>query len=178
MTKRPKDKTCKICREKFTPTRPLQSVCGFDCAIATAKKTREVKERKEHREAKLKLKSRADWLKEAQAIFNQFIRLRDKDEPCISCQRHHAGQYHCGHFLTVGAHPELRFSELNCSKQCAPCNNHLSGNIVKYRMNLINKIGLDQVELLESSNIPAKYTIDDAKAIKALYKLKIKGLTA
>ena len=45
-------------------------------------------------------------------------------------------------------------------------------------MNLINKIGLDQVELLESSNIPAKYTIDDAKAIKALYKLKIKGLTA
>jgi len=174
--KQPKDKTCKICREKFTPIRPLQSVCGFDCAIATAKKTREVKERKEHREAKLKLKSRADWLKEAQAIFNQYIRLRDEKESCISCGRFHEGQYHAGHYRTVGANPELRFNELNVHKQCSACNNYLSGNIIKYRQNLINKIGLQLVTWLEGPHEPAKLTIDDIKDIKALYKQKIKEL--
>jgi len=177
MTKQPKDKTCKICREKFIPIRPLQSVCGFDCAIATAKKTREVKERKEHREAKLKLKSRADWLKEAQAIFNQYIRLRDEKEPCISCGTTADVQYAAGHYLTTGAHPELRFNELNVHKQCnSYCNNHLSGNIVKYRQNLINKIGLQQVLWLEGPHEPAKLTIDDIKDIKALYKQNIKEL--
>ena len=173
-TKQPRPKTCKICREKFTPIRPLQSVCGFDCAIATAKKTREVKERKEHREAKVKLKSRADWLKEAQAIFNQYIRLRDEKEPCISCGRFHEGQYHAGHYLTTGAHPELRFNELNVHKQCAPCNNFLSGNIIKYRQNLINKIGLQQVLFLEGPHEPLKLTIDEIKDIKSLYRQKIK----
>jgi len=178
ITKPIKKKLCKVCKKQYQPLRALQFVCSFECSYTHAKAVRVKTERKEIKEAKVKLKTKAEWLKEAQAIFNQYIRLRDKNEPCISCQRHHAGQYHSGHYRSVGAHPELRFSELNCSKQCAPCNNHLSGNIVKYRMNLINKIGLDQVELLESSNIPAKYTIDDAKAIKALYKLKIKGLTA
>ena len=173
-TKQPKNKVCKICREKFIPTRPLQSVCGFDCAIATAKKTREVKERKEYREAKVKLKSRADWLKEAQAIFNQYIRLRDEKEPCISCGRFHEGQYHAGHYLTTGAHPELRFNELNVHKQCAPCNNFLSGNIIKYRQNLINKIGLQQVLFLEGPHEPLKLTIDEIKDIKSLYRQKIK----
>ena len=28
-----KPKRCKQCKELFTPTRPLESVCGFQCAI-------------------------------------------------------------------------------------------------------------------------------------------------
>jgi len=176
MIKPIKTKLCRVCRVKYTPSRPLQSVCSFECSCTHAKAVRVKTERKETREAKVKLKTKAEWLKEAQAIFNQYIRLRDKDEPCISCQRFHTGQYHAGHYKTTGSHPELRFNEFNVHKQCAPCNNHLSGNIINYRLNLVKKIGLDEVEWLESNHTANKYTIDDIKALKVLYKQKIKAL--
>ncbi len=57
------------------------------------KKAQERAEKKKQRERKAKLKSRSEWLKEAQSVFNKFIRLRDKSEPCISCGRYHQGQY-------------------------------------------------------------------------------------
>jgi hypothetical protein len=96
--------------------------------------------------------------------------------PCISCGRHHAGQYHAGHYRTVGAHPELRFSELNCHKQCAPCNNHKSGNIVEYRINLTVRLSSAELDWLEGPHEPKNYTIDDIKAIKAEYQRKYKEL--
>ena len=176
ITKPIKKKLCKICKELYQPIRPLQSVCSPNCAWDHARTVREKAERKETKELKVKLKTKAEWLKEAQAIFNQFIRLRDKDAPCISCQRFHTGQYHAGHYKTTGSHPELRFNEFNVHKQCAPCNNHLSGNIINYRLNLVKKIGLDEVEWLESNHTANKYTIDDIKALKVLYKQKIKAL--
>ena len=177
ITKPIKDKTCKICKVKFTPTRPLQSVCSPNCAYTHAKAVRVKTERKETREAKVRLKSKSEWLKEAQTVFNQYIRLRDKDLPCISCQRFHTGQYHAGHYLTTGAHPELRFDEINVHKQCSACNNYLSGNIVEYRINLINKIGIDAVNYLESKHQPKHYTIEDIKTLKAIYREKVKTLT-
>ena len=176
ITKPIKKKLCKVCKELYQPIRPLQSVCSPNCAWDHARTVREKAERKETKELKVKLKTKAEWLKEAQAIFNQYIRLRDKDAPCISCQRFHTGQYHAGHYKTTGSHPELRFNEFNVHKQCAPCNNHLSGNIINYRLNLVKKIGLDEVEWLESNHTANKYTIDDIKALKVLYKQKIKAL--
>ena len=169
-------KTCKICKKNFEPLRFAQNVCGIPCAIEHANALKAKKEKKEHREAKAKLKSRADYLKEAQAIFNKYIRMRDEAEPCISCSRFHTGQYHAGHFRTVGAAPELRFNEYNCHKQCSVCNNHLSGNLLEYRRKLVAKIGIDKVEWLEGSHEPKKYTIDEIEDIKKLYRSKIKEL--
>ena len=39
-----KRKKCKACKEKFTPLRALQSVCGYDCSIAYAKVLADKKE--------------------------------------------------------------------------------------------------------------------------------------
>jgi DNA repair exonuclease SbcCD ATPase subunit len=147
--------------------------CQVTYATAHALKSQEKRkkqERKELREAKQRIKSRAEWLKEAQSAVNKYIRLRDADQPCISCSRFHSGQYHAGHYRTVGSCPELRFEEYNIHKQCSACNNHLSGNIINYRINLIRKIGLEKVEWLEGKHEPKHYTIDDLKAIKAKYK--------
>jgi hypothetical protein len=146
------------------------------CAIEHSRALNAKKQKKEIKEAKTRLKPKADYLKEAQAVFNRYIRLRDKDEPCISCSRFHTGQYHAGHFRTVGAAPELRFNEYNCHKQCSVCNNHLSGNLLEYRRKLISKIGIDKVEWLEGSHEPKKYTIDEIEDIKKLYRSKIKEL--
>lgn len=123
-----KPKKCKSCGIEFIPKNSLQKVCSPKCALdltrQNAQKAQERAEKKKQRERKAKLKSRSEWLKEAQAVFNKFIRLRDKNEPCISCGRYHQGQYHAGHYRSVGACPELRFCELNVHKQCAPCNDH------------------------------------------------------
>jgi len=134
------------------------------------------KERKEHKARKEGLKTRGDYAKEAQTEFNRYIRLRDGKLPCISCCRHHTGQYHAGHYRTVGGHPELRFNEDNCHKQCSVCNNHKSGNIVEYRINLKARIGVDRIEWLEGPHEAKKYTVEQLKQIKADYRLKANEL--
>lgn len=121
-------------------------------------------------------KTKSELLKEAQYEFNRYIRERDEKEPCISCGRHHTGQYHAGHYLTVGSMPELRYEEANCHKQCSACNNHLSGNQVLYRQRLIEKIGLDRVEWLEGPHEQPNWTHEEIRAIKQTYKDKTKAL--
>ena len=173
-----KQKKCKACGNKFALFNSLAQVCSIDCAIQYAKdnKVQERVRRKLTQIAKERIKTRSEHLREAQTAFNAFIRERDKNEPCISCGRHHNGQYHAGHYRSVGACPELRFCELNVHKQCSACNNHKSGNIVEYRINLVKKIGVEQVEWLEGSHEPKKYTIEQIKDIRAKYQLKLKEL--
>lgn len=130
--------------------------------------------RRKLKQDKEALRPRSWYIKELQKHFNKFIRLRDYELPCISCGRHHQGQYHAGHYRTVGSSPELRFDELNCHKQCAPCNNHMSGNIVNYRPNLITKIGQQKVDWIEGPHEAAKQSIDELKALISHYKEKIK----
>src|SRR5690606_27037161 len=152
-SKKPRPKKCRntACRSEFVPARPLQTACSVACAIALtqaakARQSREQdrQERTARRAARERIKTKGDYLRETQAAFNEWIRERDRDLPCISCGRHHQGQWHAGHYRTVGANPELRFNPLNVHKQCAPCNNHKSGDIVNYRINLVERIGADQ----------------------------------
>ena len=174
---------CKICRAEFTKRSITHKVCSDSCAVELLRKTREEAklkadrtERVETKKALERLKTRSDWLKDAQVVFNQYIRERDKLEPCISCSRHHQGQYHAGHYLSTGARPNLRFVENNVHKQCQPCNTHLSGNLINYRINLIQKIGVEAVVQLETDFEPKKYTIDNLKEIIKIYRNKVKML--
>jgi hypothetical protein len=84
----------------------------------------------------------------AQNVFNAFIRRRDEGEPCISCGKYRKLQ--AGHFYSAGKHNHMRFLEDNVWGQCLPCNYYLSGNLLKYRENLIRKIGLKRVEALDA----------------------------
>ena len=168
----------KDCRKPF-PVNGLQVVCGVECAIAHAEATRKQKVRKERQEGLQKLKRRADHLEDAQKAFNSYVRLRDllAGHGCISCGRHNAERWNAGHFKSVGAHPELRFNEMNVHLQCArPCNKDQGGNIHKYRIGLLDRIGADGVAFLEGPHIAAKYTVEQAKEITAHYKAKIKAL--
>jgi hypothetical protein len=133
-------------------------------------------ERKDYREAKQKAKSRGQWLKEAQAAFNAFIRNRDAGLPCISCGSTDRRSWDAGHYRTTAAAPELRFNEDCVHKQCVQCNQHKHGNQLEFRLGLIKRIGMDKVEWLEGPHEPKKYTIPELMAIKAEYKLKLKGL--
>ncbi|MGC5702989.1 recombination protein NinG [Pseudomonas sp. NFXW11] len=184
-TKTPKPKKCKnpSCGISFAPQRLGQAVCSPRCGLAIkdvnqgrAHKALAQLERREIKASKERLKSRADHLREAQAAVNEWVRLRDADLPCVSCGRHHDGQYHAGHYRTVGANPEIRFEPLNVWKQCAPCNTHLSGNLVNYRLSLLLRIGAEKLAWLEGPHPARKYTVEEIKAIKAEYREKIKEL--
>jgi len=170
-----KQKKCKICKAYFTPLKPLQLVCQWKCAIEFAKNQKIKTVKKEVKEAKLKLKSRSDWLKETQVVFNKYIRLRDQNDGCISCGSTSASSYHAGHYRSIGSAGHLRFNEHNCHRQCAACNTHLSGNLIQYRLGLIRKIGIQFVETLESDNATVKWSIDEIKILKAQFSAKIKA---
>ena len=153
-----------------------QMVCSPICAQKIAVAKREKAEKKDIRQRREKLKTRSDWMKEAQVAFNAWVRERDKDDPCISCQRYHQGSYDAGHYRSRGAAPALRFNEDNCHKQCVPCNQHKSGNIIEYRINLIKKIGSARINFIESEHAPEKWTVEEIKAIRDLYRAKLKEL--
>ena len=178
---KPKKKKCRNpeCRKEFVAQRPMQAACSIGCAVLVGRKMEEKsraekakKERADVRAAKERIKPRSEYVKAAQEAFNAYIRERDRAEPCISCGRNHGGQYHAGHYRTVGSHPELRFDERNCHKQCAPCNNHKSGNIVEYRINLVRKLGAETVEWLEGPHEAKHYTVEELVAITKLYRAK------
>jgi hypothetical protein len=169
-------KKCRICKAYFTPQKPLQLVCQWKCAIEFANNQKIKKIKKEVKEAKLKIKSRSDWLKDTQIVFNKYIRLRDQDDGCISCGSKSASAYHAGHYRSIGSAGHLRFNEQNCHRQCAACNTHLSGNLIRYRLGLIRKIGILAVETLESDNDTIKLTIDEIKVLKKIFSDKIKAL--
>lgn len=180
-----KTKKCDVCKEPFIKRQSMQVVCGVACSIKHAEMKRlkeaakrEQEERKKTRVQREALKSRQQWLKETQAEFNKFCRLRDDKDPCISCGRFHQGSYDAGHYRSVGAQPAIRFHEDNCHKQCVPCNQHKAGNVVEYRIRLLQKIGPERLAFLEQDHAAVKYTIEDAKRIKALYKDKTKQLLA
>ena len=161
----------------------MQAVCSVDCSIgwANIKKAKKqaqeaTRKRVEHRKEKERIKSRGDWIKEAQAAFNRWIRARDAELPCISCGRFHDGQFHAGHYRTTASAPELRFNENNVHKQCSPCNLHKHGNVIEYRINLVKRIGIELVEWLEGHHEPKKYTIEELKQIKTKYSALVKAL--
>lgn len=192
--RKPPRRKCTVCREWFHPARAEQYVCSYECACVhgkaandAAKAEKQRKEKKRHleeeradrqrqAERRMAVKPISYFIKQAQHAFNEFIRYRDRDLPCISCGRHHDGQYHAGHFRTTGASPELRFDEDNCHKQCSACNNHLSGNLTAYRPALIAKIGQARFDALMGPHALPKWTRDDYIRIRDEYRAKLRDL--
>lgn len=178
-----KSRKCKSCKTEFTPTRSMQQVCSPECAFISVKANNDKQKRKEAIKDRLSVRKRLDAMqtlsqlkKKAQTAFNAFIRARDEGKPCISCGRYHDGQYHAGHYRSVGSAPELRFEELNVWKQCQPCNTHLSGNLINYRRALVEKIGIEAVEWLEGHHKQKKYTREQLKELASEYRAKTKVL--
>ena len=188
-TKAPKPKKCKnpSCGVSFTPQRLGQAVCSPRCGLAIkdvnqekARKSLAQVQRREIKVRKEALKSRADHAREAQAVINRYVRLRDAHLGCISCDKPASwgGQWHCSHFRSVGAAKHLRFNLWNMNKSCSQCNAHLSGNIMVYRPRLVEKIGSEKVEWLECNQDRVRHEVDYLKRLKSVFTKKIKRLEA
>lgn len=171
-----KPKTCKICKDKFEPQRALQIICSFKCSIEYYKKQKDKEWAKRKQVMKKELLTVQDYIKLAQQVFNKYIRLRDKGQVCISCQKE-CKKENAGHYFNANNHWAVRFDENNVHLQCEHCNTYLSGNLNEYRTNLINKIGIANFELLENkAKQTRKFTVEELKQIIETYKQKIKEL--
>ena len=111
-----KPSICKVCKSQYTKSRMGQVVCCPECAMTLARsknaKAEKVEITRARRAAVAKLKTRSDWMKEAQAEVNKYVRLRDAGLGCISCDKPASwgGQWHASHFRSVGAASSVRFN--------------------------------------------------------------------
>ncbi len=187
--KPPKQKKCRCgCGASFIPWSPLQTAASPECALKLAMKKRQKEaaekakaERKADRAKREKMKPRREWLKEAQVAFNAFIRERDRlaGHPCISSGKPldwSGNNVDAGHYRSTGSAPHLRFDERNCHAQNKQDNRWLAGAAVDYRIGLVKRIGLAEVEALEADQTPRKWSIEELKRIRDTYRAKLKAL--
>ena len=171
-----KTRKCKYCKQPFEPSVFLQKNCFEpNCVTEWINEVKQKNWKRKKAKLKMDLMTVQDYIKLAQQVFNKYIRLRDKDKPCISCQKKPLKE-NAGHFYNANNHWSVRFDERNVHIQCEHCNTYLSGNLIEYRKQLINKIGIEQLTLLElEANKIRKFTIDELKEIINTYKKKIKN---
>jgi hypothetical protein len=167
---------CK-CGEEFEPSYRngiLISKLCYSCIVKKARKEMAVYRAKETKEMKEKLLTHKDYVKILQVLVNRYIRKRDKNKPCISCNKPLGSKFDAGHYFPTTV-PSLRFDEDNIHGQCVFCNQHQHGNISNYRLGLIDRFGIEFVEKLEARrNIEKKYSISELKELIVIYKEKSK----
>jgi hypothetical protein len=168
---------CKNCKEKFEPIRFNQKYCLKDkCLRVFVAETKEKQWKQTKTRMKENLKTTSDWLKEAQAVFNKYIRERDKGLNCISCNKPPLKK-NCGHYYSQGGHSNVRYDEDNCHLQCEHCNTYLSGNLLNYQIGIEKRIGAERlIELQGRAHLEKKWSVDELKELIKKYKEKYKQL--
>jgi len=179
-------KKCKNCRNQFEPRfNTLEKYCwNPECKTIEALEKLDAMKKNQSREweqqrkrIKNSLKTTSNWKTDLQTIFNTFIRLRDKNQPCISCGCKLPEKYDAGHFHSVGSSPSLRFDERNVHAQCVHCNRDKHGNLHEYRIGLIQRVGMDVVNDLEQKrHVPLRLNKPEIIEMINEYKSKVKIL--
>ena len=172
-----------------------QAKSKADAARQLAKANREqgIKDkstRKQYRDDKERLKPLSKLKNEAQKSINSYIRIRDYHKSCISCGKSRelieheqgwktGGSWDAGHYQGRGKKPQLRFVLYNIHKQCKSCNGgsgkyaHKAATVdQQYEINLIDKIGIDKVELLKNNQEIIKFEADYLRRIKTIFNKK------
>ena len=172
-------KACKRCNEQFTAYRTTDKYCYVCSKTEQALKNLAKIKKDKVKKAKEDLLTTSDYLKLAQQVFNKWVNLRDKDLPCVSCGKVINGRVNASHFYNANNHHNLRFNEDNVHSSCITCNQFLSGNLLEYRMRLIEKIGQERFNYLEENrSVVRKWTKDELKDLITEYKIKIKSINS
>jgi len=187
-------KSCKHCKKSVRvetmTTRQFGNFCSVAHSMAwidanskrladKARAQRIAKEKKKIKSRKEAIKSPTEWHNELQVLVNRYVRLRDRKDGCISCDKPSAwnGQWHASHYFSRGSSSSLRFNLWNNHKACSICNNHLSGNIEAYTPRLIDKIGQERYDwLVENKSKVIKFDLDWTKRAIKIARKGIKRL--
>lgn len=154
---------------------------------ATGRKLSEETKRKMRETRAMRPKSKKTLKYKLDAVFSQFIRLRDShvvgDErvgKCITCKKQ-IGAYgqregHAGHFMSR-RYTSTRWDEQNVNLQCVSCNSFNSGEQYKYSIAIDEKYGKGTAEKLHiKSQMLTKFSEFDLDILIKHYQEEVKKL--
>lgn len=187
---------CKVCKEEYTKTRPLQVVCCPICALAlnVINKGKEYKKETKRLKTKFDSKDLPHQKALTQKVFNRMRVLEEKKwfydqglEPtCISCGKPNM-DWCCGHFKTVASQGNLRYDAVNTYLQCNKyCNSSKSGNIEGckntrgYRKGLLERFGTEVGEWIigycETQTAVKKWDCDELIEMRKEFAKRVREL--
>lgn len=128
----------------------------------------------------MKKPSRSKIIKKLDAVFSQFIRLRDSNNKwiveCPLCwskiPRKKAQNMH----FVSRWNMKYRYDEINCNAWCMRCNVILNGNYIIYTRWMIRKYWLDKVDEMIFDKQPFKIRTYELEAMIEYYMEKVKEL--
>ena len=114
-------------------------------------------------------------------VCHEYIRLRDKGKPCVSCGQSWSSDHQAGHWKKAELYPSLKFDERNIHNQCQGCNLFNDGNVQKYSDNIhtrITQAGKEELERIaaDEKKISFKWDREKLNAVREYYRMKIKQL--
>lgn len=147
----------------------------------TLKATRESRELRQAERRSKEVKSLNYLLINVRTIVHEYIRLRDKHKPCISCGAKWHKDFQAGHFYKSELYSSMRFDAMNIHGQCPKCNMYLEGNLNQYDQNLIKRIGKEEYEALKlraskDKKNNFKWDRDTLEEIRKTFKELIKSI--
>jgi hypothetical protein len=143
---------CKDCFVTWTFSTP-EGMENMKSARITGKKRSDKEIKKEERERKENNKSIAQLKQEARRPFQKLIRIRDHGKNCVCCHRplpFDIGSFDAGHFLKAEVYSGLIFHPDNVHGQTVYCNKYSDGNELGYLGGILNRIGEERVDNLQS----------------------------
>ncbi len=182
--KKIRKKKCVVCGESFTPfNTTTQRSCSVTCAIKHAKLKEANKKSglNEIRNEKFSIESLSKLMKSTEVMVHEYIRLRDKGKPCISCDQKWSSQFQAGHFMNKKQYSMIRFKVDNIHGQCKKCNLFMEGNYNEYQIRLPKRIGEERYQKLVkraeiASKIPYKWSRSELKEIQKQTRILINEL--
>lgn len=168
---------CPSCLMEFYTTTDKGKVLYHKCFLPKVNKLTQQRKKEADKTTRQKLKTLSQYEAEAKKSFQKYIRLRDKEQPCISCNKTDTELWDGGHYKKAELYSGVIFDENNCHKQCRYCNRYLGGNEANYRTGLVNRYRESFVLSLEKKSNETrqhKYTKQDLIDIKKIYDARIK----
>jgi len=129
---------------------------------------------KEHRAAKKK-KSTAE--KNGTDMLHKYIRERDHEKKCSTCDALLVEGYDAGHYRSVGSAKELQVCPINIHGQCRKCNqgyNHKyhrdkRGTSERYEAELRKRLSNELVDWIKGPHKPARLRDEDYRYLYMVY---------
>lgn len=169
---------CKNCKQLFTKIRWNQKYClEAECVKVWVTEAKDQNWKKTKKKMQAEIETVQELMKAAQIVFNKYIRIRDKAQPCISCGSPLTDKFDAGHYFSSGGHKAVTFDEDNVHGQCVACNQWKHGNLIQYQIGIEQRIGGERLMLLhEKAHKSAKYIREELRDLITTYKSKIKEL--
>jgi hypothetical protein len=144
-----KTRKCAVCTKPFTPAKRGVNTCDEECGAIWQRSLAIKSEKRILKAVKETLKKRPYYVKQLQDEINRLVRLIDTGHPCIS-SGNITGQFHAGHYYSVGGNDTIRFHLMNIYAQTSEQNRFKSGNPIGYREGLCNTFGAEHLDYVDS----------------------------